>query len=454
MALLISCKDISNQNNNLDKIKSEDYIDDTLSKNNEKIISNNLKDSLVLRFSEVIKNFSLSGLPYKLNEKLYKECCFGISEEKLIKKITENEDWKLFYECENYILYPDSLRFNNTNKRVENYIDNLKNIDKNFSLKSCKILKGFKSSENKNKLFLASSKIRDLDFLFFFTYSDLRVIDYYIIGILMGFDEYNEYALYISRNLEITSFNFSYYEGLPYVENSKFIVLDNGKISKVDSHSFEIDIEKNFHDYKNDYKEFNIEPILKEEKTRLFKDFVSKIPTLNLPYNSKEFYSYMDIASPEEGKPNNTLLDHNKLTKYKNVKYFFSNNANDIAFKKEGNDYKEGYYYYPIGKINISSENTAVLYLYQSFCNYHPTIYVQLNTYDNLGNIVDAQILDRRFFSGVYRFLSSIQIEQDLKINIKSYIQNYEGYGEDDFKQEAPEIKETSFQINVKGIIE
>jgi len=261
-------------------------------------------------------------------------------------------------------------------------------------------------------------------------------------------------GFFINKKNYVFSVSHIIEEDLYQIIERKLKILDNGKIDIVKIEDYEIDIEKKFHDYKNDYKEFTIPQISTEEKKALFTKYIAKIPSVSLPYNSGAFYKHMEIASPEEGKPSQTVLHHNQLKFYDEVKYFFSNNSNDIAFKKEGNDYKEGYYFYPIGKFDIAEEKVGVLYLYQSFCNYHPTIYVQLNTYDSQGNIITTKILDRRFYSGAYRFLSSIDIQENFKIDIKSFIQDYEDYGyEGTYEQKQPEIKETFLQINNDGSI-
>ena len=263
-------------------------------------------------------------------------------------------------------------------------------------------------------------------------------------------------GFYINENHLIKTVSHLTEEDLHEVIERKLKINNAGEINIIDLKSYEVDTKKQLHDYKNDFEEREIPKITKEEKATLFKDFIKAIPEVSLPYNSKEFYSVMQIGSPEIGKPDITLLHHNKLSLDPNVKYFFSNSANDTAFKVIKNDYKEDYYFYPVAKFPIANENMAILYVYQSFCNYNPAIYVRLNTYDSNGNILATKILDRRFYNGVYRFLSSIQIEKDLKINSKQFIQNYEDYeyGDESYKEKAPEINKITYQIKANGFIE
>ena len=441
--LLCSC-------DNAKKLSNEDNFKKLPKNNSQKI---NVDKMLMNELNDI----PYDTLPFKLNKKLFKVFQKSFSDQSIIERLISKEKLRYFKECPKSINYLDSLSLNSHNIWLSEGTYPLNKKRKNkFAIKPCKFIKKFQTI-NGFDILLAHGSINALDFLYLLTKNKTGIIDYHIVSLLGGpFDSYFENGLIISEKSNIEYLWYLWYEDYPSSNYGKLSVLADGKFKIIYESTFDISTKKEFHDYKNDFEEREIPKITKEEKATLFKDFIKAIPEVSLPYNSKDFYSVMQIGSPEIGKPDITLLHHNKLSLDPNVKYFFSNSANDTAFKVSKNDYKEDYYFYPVAKFPIANENMAILYVYQSFCNYNPAIYVQLNTYDSNGNILATKILDRRFYNGVYRFLSSIQIEKDLKINSKQFIQNYEDYeyGDESYKEKAPEINEITYQIKANGFIE
>ena len=260
-----------------------------------------------------------------------------------------------------------------------------------------------------------------------------KFLDIKTIGVFeQASDEYYESGFYINQNYEIKLSIQSHYESPRTIKEEKGKILSNGKFNSIYTQQYSKISNTIFYDYNNDYKLRDADDNLVNKVSKdEFNQYLNQIPIVTLPYNSGDFYHLMQIASPESRQPKTTELYHDDLKHIVNVENFLTKKIIGTAFKKNRKTYIQGNYYYPIFRF-MRNENVHVIgYLYQSFCNSNPTIYMYLHSYNNQGEILDSILLDRRFFNEFKRFLSSLSFEKNYKIQKKKYIQTFDTMSSD-----------------------
>jgi len=395
-------------------------------------------------FEIYLSKIPFSEEPFSFNKELFS---VGLNRSSAPKNYLEIKMPATNENCQNYKSFQDSIyhKFRNGN-------------ESKFKMYSCDVIKKYKVSDSIS-LFLSKMHSSSSEAFTVFSYNNkVGIIDNEYIGTydLLNYDMYIHNGLIISDNLVINAVNFSYNESPSYIQEKKLQILPSGKIETLYERNFSQDTDSVFYDYVNDYE-------LKQPKPKLsamaqkeaYTNLLNKTPTVSLPYNSGDFYHYMQIATQEEDKSNQTLLFHNKLQRLDNVNYFFSKDVNQVAFKKEKGEYKEGNYFYPIFQFKRNEDINIIGYLYQSFCNYNPTVYVKLNSYTSSGEIIDEFIADRRFFNESHRFLSSIEIQENYTIDFKRYTEYYnyyEGYEGMEEEPRQPKVVNEQYTITEKGM--
>ena len=350
-------------------------------------------------FSQSVKKIPITPFPFSVNENLLKETTSSDGDYKDVWSLSQKD---------NKNLKPEDLFFTlnllDTNKLFFE-INLLKPKNEiNFYL-----IKRFKPIKENIECLLFSSNYNLTQSVFWvlvtYNHKTMKIIDNEVVSVFeQSADEYYQSGFYINKNYDLKSSFQSHYESPNFIKERKQHILPTGKIETIYQRNFDQNTDSVFYDYTNDYK-------IKKQKQKLsiieqkkaYTNFLTQISIVSLPYNSKDFYHYMQIATQER----KTVLFHNKLQIPKKVSFFILKKLNQIAFKKENSGYLEGNFFYPIFKFKRNKNVTIIGYIYQSFCNYNPTIYIKLNSYNNDGEILDEFLADRRFFNGSNRFLSS-----------------------------------------------
>lgn len=184
----------------------------------DKTTINNI--TLIPTFSEIINNFKESQLPFEYNTSLLKSYHKTNVDESIIEDfLGKNND---YYNCESSVKFKRPLSFSSSQFY---YIAD----ETFFNVESCKVLKKIKVNENK-KILLSTSILNYYEFLVLIIYSKNEILDYKVISKIIALDEYNQFAISISKDLIIRTVNYSYYEGSPFLIEMKFKINNKGKI--------------------------------------------------------------------------------------------------------------------------------------------------------------------------------------------------------------------------------
>jgi len=432
------------------------------SNNNSSIITNDKKNEIS----------NTTGL----NDRVFKR----ISSEKFVNEIEKNKEEKLpFFSEEGNIIskiiksknsYSD-IESNVKNKSIDSFLTldliNEKELFFDLNIKypknkiNFKFLKRFPplSEDLECLLFSSSYNLTQSKFWVVATYNkkSKEFINIKTIAVFeQASDMYYKSGIYINENYEVKSSFQSYYESPSNIRERKLKVFKTGEIKTIYEKEYYSGRTDVFYDYVNDYEIKPSKKILHKEDSRIFYDkLINQTPKINLPYSSDDLYRYMRIYSPkDEDELSETILFYNKLELPEKVEQFITKNKLVTAFKKVGNEYKKGEYFYPIFQFNRTKKINVIAYLYQSFCNNSPAIYVKLVSYDNNGDILDELIVDRRFFSGDNRVFGDFDISEKFKIKVKRYSENFESYGYEGYEENdgrEKKITKENYQITWQG---
>ena len=279
------------------------------------------------------------------------------------------------------------------------------------------------------------------------------MIDQSLLAVFAGNSD-TEYksGLYINENSEVKSVIMSYYDSPGMLTERKLKVEDSGQISKISEESFDLGIDEEMRDYNGDY---NIS--LSRKTTAIIdEDLISKIPRVELPFSSDELAQFYQVATPVQEENSVTSLQPAAIKEVTAVANPTGKSDREEAFNlinpQEG-IFERGDYFYPILRFQRNDQIQVIAYLYQSFCNYHPTIYLMLCSYDQKWNPIDSQIIGRNFFSGELKFTDRVSFDPDFSVDVDQTIQNYEGLVNGISKEIPERLLKKSYEISETGKI-
>lgn len=280
-----------------------------------------------------------------------------------------------------------------------------------------------------------------------------KMIDQSLLAIFAGNSD-TEYksGLYINENAEIKSVIMSYYDSPGLLTERKLKVEDSGEVSKISEESFDLGIDEKLRDYKDDYRV----SLYSKTTTIIDENLISEIPRVELPFSSDELAHYYQIATPGQQDIPVTRLLPEALKEVPAVAFSLVKPDQPKAFKlinPEKGIYDQGDYFYPIFRFQRNNQIQVIAYLFQSFCNYHPTINLVLCSYDRKMNLVDSQIIGRNFFSGELKFTDRVSFDPDFTVHVNQTIQNFEGLVSGTSKEVPERLLKKSYQISETGKI-
>ena len=279
-----------------------------------------------------------------------------------------------------------------------------------------------------------------------------KTIDHSLLAVFAGNSD-TEYksGFYINEESEIKSVVVSYYDSPGRLTERKLRIEQSGQIINSNEESFDLGIDEKMRDYQDDFM------VASNSKTEAIVDseLISKIPQIELPFSSDQLEKYFQVSSPDQQNVSVTRLRPEALKEVPSVANPLGKTDRLKAFRlinEEEGIYDQGDYY-PVFRFQRSEKIQLVAYLFQSFCNYHPTIYLMLCSYDQQGNLIDSQIISRNFFSGELKFEDRVSFDPDFSIHINQTIQNFEGLVSGTSKEIPERLLKKSYQISETGKI-
>ncbi|MEL6558116.1 MAG: hypothetical protein AAFQ94_08025 [Bacteroidota bacterium] len=280
-----------------------------------------------------------------------------------------------------------------------------------------------------------------------------KMIDQSLLAVFAGNSD-TEYksGLYINENSEVKSVIMSYYDSPGMLTERKLKVEGSGQISKISEETFDLGIDEKMRDFNGDY---NIS-LSRKITTIIDADLISKVPQVELPFSSDELAQFYKVATPAQEENSVTRLLPEALKEVPAVANPTGKPDRREAFNlvnpQEG-IYERGDYFYPIFRFQRNDQIQVIAYLYQSFCNYHPTIYLMLCSYDQKWNPMDSLIISRNFFSGELKFTDRVSFDPDFTVHVNQTIQNFEGLVNGTSKEIPERLLKKSYQISETGKI-
>ncbi len=222
-------------------------------------------------------------------------------------------------------------------------------------------------------------------------------------------DLYYDTGLYINTDLLIKSIYLVSYESPLVIRERKFQVQSTGKIKLISDFNYSSSGDCILVDYINDYKLISNQDIIESNiRKELFNLLLTQVNKIELPYSSismNKFFSvkkeYLDNVS--------TGIFHDKLSSYDSISFFMKSTHESFILKNRR--FQSGNYTYPVIQFDRNNSITVIGYLYQSFCNLNPTVYVKFISYNKNGEIIDSKIINRSFYNGYYRFTNEFNVD-------------------------------------------
>lgn len=218
--LFFSCKEqVKNPKQEKDKTDKEE-------------IKTNTKKTPNKTYADAIRELKIEKLPFSYNAELLDEYNRTSADETIIEDLLHNKT-KDYYDCTPSIYYEESLIFSDT---LFYYIAK----KEAFKMNVCKTLKRF-ITKDKIDVILATVSINEYEILMCLTLKNKKIKDHKVLSKLVASDEYNQFGIRISKDFQLESVNYSYYESAPFMVKRTIKINDNASISVTKEMSVELD---------------------------------------------------------------------------------------------------------------------------------------------------------------------------------------------------------------------
>lgn len=218
--LIVSCKEKTN--------KSHQEKNNSFQKRSQTETKVSNKD-----YADAIQEFAIEKAPFSYNEELLDEYKLTSADEVIIEDLLSKEDFIDYNKCTFSVYYKENLTFSDS---LFYYIAD----KKSFRVNACKTIKRF-ILENETNILLATVRIDNYKLLLCLTLKNKTIKDYKILSKIVAPDEYNQFGIIITKDFQIQSVNYSYYESQPFKIKQIMKINEDASISIINEISEELD---------------------------------------------------------------------------------------------------------------------------------------------------------------------------------------------------------------------